>query len=389
MGRAQQFVTHFGTLMNKMRFPQGRGKNAVMLIGIASDHHSGDRRARLGPQRIREALKATPRTEAGRAIEVWALEDAAADAEHASVLNADTHGLPGQSFRLLDAGDLEFDDEEAADPQVLHDCVMEIGRTLNAANVCPIFVGGDRGLTFPAFTAMASTPRLNLGHRDTGDTKGGTWTAPGDAERPSLFMCGAWPDLDPPPEGGDERWPVDCTVGKILASRLVDRVVQFGTRSNTVHGMSWWQEFGQVSQFPAEQLDGLTGHERGNLLQEEFVISPSELAQMRTSTRRVYASIDLSVLDPSVAPCAGRPSAAGLTARETLSIIKGMRRWDYTGVDVVGCCPDDSRDPAGITYLVAARIIAEMLPKMAMRGGRPSKIDVPKQQKKQPLPWVL
>ncbi len=79
----------------------------------------------------------------------------------------------------------------------------------------------------------------------------------------------------------------------------------------------------------------------------------------RTAGAPVYLSIDIDVLDPAFAPGTGTPEAGGLTSRELLRIVRGLRGVDLVGVDVVEVAP--AYDHAQITGIAAAHLIYEAL----------------------------
>jgi len=84
-----------------------------------------------------------------------------------------------------------------------------------------------------------------------------------------------------------------------------------------------------------------------------------EMIQERTSGAPVYCSIDIDVLDPAFAPGTGTPEAGGLTSRELLACIRGLRSVNLVGVDVVEVAP--AYDHAQITGVAAAHVIYEAI----------------------------
>ncbi len=81
----------------------------------------------------------------------------------------------------------------------------------------------------------------------------------------------------------------------------------------------------------------------------------------------IYLTIDIDVADPACAPGTGTPEPGGWTAREVLEAVRlfGGRR--LCGADIVEVLP--SRDPAGITALLAAKCLREILIAQAGRDG--------------------
>lgn len=84
-----------------------------------------------------------------------------------------------------------------------------------------------------------------------------------------------------------------------------------------------------------------------------------EQIRQATGGAPIYLSIDIDVLDPAFAPGTGTPEAGGITSRELLSIIRGMRDLPIVGMDVVEVAP--AYDHAQITGVAAAHAIYEVL----------------------------
>jgi agmatinase len=89
-----------------------------------------------------------------------------------------------------------------------------------------------------------------------------------------------------------------------------------------------------------------------------------------TAARRVvgtgplYVSFDVDALDPVFAPGTGTPEVGGLTSREALAILRGLKGLDVIGGDVVEVAPQ--YDPTTITAQVAAQILFEQLSLLAL-----------------------
>jgi agmatinase len=77
----------------------------------------------------------------------------------------------------------------------------------------------------------------------------------------------------------------------------------------------------------------------------------------------VYVSVDIDVLDPAHAPGTGTPEAAGLTSRELLAVLRGLRGLKIVSADVVEVSP--AYDHAEITAIAAAHVGYELLTLMA------------------------
>ncbi|CAE7575701.1 gbh [Symbiodinium natans] len=77
----------------------------------------------------------------------------------------------------------------------------------------------------------------------------------------------------------------------------------------------------------------------------------------RSGNAPVYLSIDIDVLDPSVAPGTGTPEFGGLLAHQLLQFIRGLKGLPIVGADVVEVAP--AYDHAGITAMAAANLLLE------------------------------
>ncbi|EFR00119.1 guanidinobutyrase [Nannizzia gypsea CBS 118893] len=81
----------------------------------------------------------------------------------------------------------------------------------------------------------------------------------------------------------------------------------------------------------------------------------------------VYISLDIDVLDPSIAPGTGTPESGGWTSRELARILRGLEKLNVVGADVVEVSPSyDHR--AGGTALAAAHVVNEIIASMVKLG---------------------
>jgi guanidinopropionase len=72
-----------------------------------------------------------------------------------------------------------------------------------------------------------------------------------------------------------------------------------------------------------------------------------------------YISFDVDGIDPAYTPGTGTPEIGGLTTREALSLLRGLRGLNFIGGDVVEVSPPF--DPSGNTALVGATLMYEIL----------------------------
>jgi arginase family enzyme len=72
-----------------------------------------------------------------------------------------------------------------------------------------------------------------------------------------------------------------------------------------------------------------------------------------------YLSFDIDSLDPAFAPGTGTPEVGGLTTREVLEILRGMKGVNLVGGDVVEVAPQ--YDATTNTALAGAQVLFEIL----------------------------
>jgi agmatinase len=115
-----------------------------------------------------------------------------------------------------------------------------------------------------------------------------------------------------------------------------ERVLQFGIRSGSEEEMG-----------------------RARFLREEWSASAARDACEAIGDLPLYLTLDIDVADPACAPGTGTPEPGGWTAKELLAAVRlfGGRR--LVGADIVEVLP--SRDPAGVTALLAAKCLREIL----------------------------
>lgn len=84
----------------------------------------------------------------------------------------------------------------------------------------------------------------------------------------------------------------------------------------------------------------------------------------RIGPRPLYVSVDIDVLDPAHAPGTGTPEAGGITSRELLEILRGLRGLNLVGADVVEVAP--AYDHADITAVAASHVAYDLITLMGL-----------------------
>ena len=75
--------------------------------------------------------------------------------------------------------------------------------------------------------------------------------------------------------------------------------------------------------------------------------------------KKVFVTVDLDVLDPSIMSGTGTPESGGMTFNELMSWFEYIRDFDIIGADVVELSPD--YDSSGCSTAVATKVIRELL----------------------------
>jgi agmatinase len=227
----------------------------------------------------------------------------------------------GMEPRFRDLGDLELDEGSAVLP-----VVEKTITALLARDVYILSLGGDHAITYPIVKAFARKyTKLNILHLD------------------------AHPDLYD--EYGGNRHSHACPLARIMEKGLAERLVQVGIRTMNPHQRA------QAERFGAEVIE-MRDWQPGLRLAFDGPL---------------YLSLDMDVLDPAYAPGVSHHEPGGLSTRDVIRLIQGLRA-PIVGADVVEVNP--KRDPGpisdagcGITAMVAAKLLKEIVACMLELNG--------------------
>ena len=75
--------------------------------------------------------------------------------------------------------------------------------------------------------------------------------------------------------------------------------------------------------------------------------------------KKIFVTVDLDVLDPSVMSGTGTPESGGLSFKELIDWFKYLKDFEVIGADVVELAPD--YDTSGVSTAVATKVIRELL----------------------------
>ena len=75
--------------------------------------------------------------------------------------------------------------------------------------------------------------------------------------------------------------------------------------------------------------------------------------------KKIFVTVDLDVLDPSIMPGTGTPESGGMDFNTLIDWFKYLKDFDIVGADVVELAPD--YDASGVSTAVASKVIRELL----------------------------
>lgn len=220
--------------------------------------------------------------------------------------------------------------------EVSHANIRERVHQVAERGIVPVILGGDHSITWPTATAVADVHgHGNVGivhfdaHADTADIIDGNLASHGTPMR-RLIESGAVPG---------------------------DRFIQVGLRG-------YWPP---EDTFEWMQDQGMRWH----LMQEIFdrgfqEVMADAVAEALEVADKLYISVDVDSLDPSIAPGTGTPEPGGIMSSDLLRMVRRLAfEHDVAGVDVVEVAP--AYDVSDLTVNVAHRIVFEALAGMAAR----------------------
>lgn len=155
-----------------------------------------------------------------------------------------------------------------------------------------------------------------------------------------------------------EKWGHASVFRRCIEEKLIDpkKMLSVGLKGplNTAADLDYAKQQG-ITILTAEQYHRSV--REGTAEVETFV---KELAGAEA-----YLTFDIDIVDPAYAPGTGTPSIGGLTSPEVLRLLRSLKGANIVGADVVEVLP--AHDPAGITSLLAAHILFEILALDAVR----------------------
>lgn len=226
-----------------------------------------------------------------------------------------------QSYRMVGVELVDAGDVDPAQLEYLESFarITAAAQELRQRVKLPVFVGGDHSVSFPLLQAFDNVPKLGVlqldAHLDFSDSRNSTRYANSSPfrrateHRPSL-----------------QRWVVGLR----------------GLRSNP-------------EAFASARALGHTLISARQVQQQLNQV----LAQLPQG-QKLYISLDVDVLDPSIVPGTSSPEVEGISYAQTLAILAhAFKHNQVLGLDLVELAPN--LDPSGLSALVAARLLAEAM----------------------------
>lgn len=283
------------------------GQVEVAFVGVPLDMSSGYRDAKHAPTTLRVA-------------------DGLLGSE------VDTLIDPALVLRLADYGNLAVDNM-SSERTIEH--VRMMVRDMAAVGAAPFVIGGDRTLSYPDVAAMVDV---------YGKGKVG------------VVAFGAHADAA---ADHDHEIADSISLGRLLKERLIEPA------SLVLVGLRGPQARAEDLQRLRDQ--GVRYHTMTMISQDGWeAVTRRVLKEVRAGPENIFVSFDISVLDPSDAPGAGRPVPNGLTLREAVPLVRRLcAETKVVGFEMLDVAP--ILDPTYKTALNANHIMHACLTGVAMR----------------------
>jgi agmatinase len=227
---------------------------------------------------------------------------------------------PVHELRVADIGDVPFRSRYRL--ELSHEDIERRTAQIVGAGVIPLSVGGDHSITHPILRAVGRDRPVGLIHIDAHCDTGGAF------------------DQTKFHHGGPFR---NAVLDGVLDPA---RTIQIGIRGSAEYLWEFTYESG-MTVVHAEEVPRLG------------IPAIIEKARAIAGDGPTYLSFDIDSLDPAFAPGTGTPEVGGLTTREVLEILRGLKGLDLVGGDVVEVAPQ--YDATTNTAHAGAQVLFEIL----------------------------
>ena len=227
---------------------------------------------------------------------------------------------PVFDLRVADIGDVPFASRYRLEQS--HDDIERRFNQIVGAGVVPLAVGGDHSITHPILKAVGKDRPVGLIHIDAHCDTGGAF------------------DQTKFHHGGPFR---NAVLDGVLDPT---RTIQIGIRGSAEYLWEFSYESG-MTVIHAEEIPAMG------------IKAVIEKARKIAGDGPTYLSFDVDSLDPAFAPGTGTPEVGGLTTREVLEILRGLKGLNLVGGDVVEVAPQ--YDATANTAHAGAQVLFEIL----------------------------
>ena len=227
---------------------------------------------------------------------------------------------PVFDLRVADIGDVPFRSRYRL--EMSHEDIEKRINQIVDAGVLPLSVGGDHSITHPILKAVGKKAPVGLIHIDAHCDTSGFF------DETKFHHAGPFRNA--------------------VLDGVLDptRTIQIGIRG----AAEYLWEFSYASGMTVIHAEEVTGMGIPAII---------EKAKAIVGDGPTYLSFDIDSLDPSFAPGTGTPEIGGLTTREVLELIRGLKGINLVGGDVVEVAPQ--YDATSNTAQTGAQILFEIL----------------------------
>jgi len=235
--------------------------------------------------------------------------------------------LPAGAARIVDMGDADMIHTDTARSHAN----IETGvRAILKAGALPVVLGGDHSVNIPCVAAFSDEAPIHLvqfdAHLDFVDERHGVRNGHGSPMR------------------------------RAAERAHVTGLTQLGIRNVSSTAREGYEDARRM------------GSDILSVRQIRKLGTEAVLARIPAGAR-YYVSIDIDGFDPSIAPGTGTPSHGGFTYYEVLELLDGLaKRGTIVGVDLVEVARE--YDPAGVTAILAAQILLNLIGRILHQRGR-------------------
>ena len=227
---------------------------------------------------------------------------------------------PVHELRVADIGDVPFRSRYRL--EMSHEDIEKRVQQIVSAGILPLSVGGDHSMTHPILRAVGKEKPVGMIHIDAHCDTGGAF------------------DMTKFHHGGPFR---NAVLDGVLDPT---RVIQIGIRGSAEYLWEFSYESG-MTVIHAEEISNLG------------IAEVIKRARQVVGDGPTYLSFDIDSLDPAFAPGTGTPEIGGLTTREVLELLRGLKGVNLVGGDVVEVAPQ--YDSTTNTAHAGAQVLFEIL----------------------------